>query len=621
MPSPIVLLHFDEPAGANPTDSLGNLAQLAVEPGIVAPVVASAWTGAARRFRQADTNALIAADLSANGTMLPRDVTIQALIAFTLTGASGPQTIYTRGVDDGSAPERYAYGLEVEEQAINPGHLEVRWFWQDSAGTIITAPPGVFKHAGDGAEIMLTATRRWESKSRVVVRYYIDRRMIAELVTTSGDISGGVSGSTSVGARKAAGTWDRFLNADVDELLVADYEMSADEIAQTFDRLAVHQPAGLAMLRGLAPPGVWWFDNPGNGIGRRMKVIGQALGLPLSAIASMRATFLPDRCPVWLLVRWEALYTIIPKPLDSLDMRRARVIARMSADEGFSIPALQQAFSGVLALDAAEVEILEYTNEIRDGFDTLEAERWSEGSIGTWSIDTGRLKLTVPSGTAVPVDVAPNPCHLWTPLDRQDGSAFLQAKIVDYAALPVGAFVGLMMHARVGSRTLWFGVYNNAGTIELGTREVDFGGDSFGAWAPIVAMPAGPVWLRLQIAPDASLGLWYSTSGANSGFTFYGSAAWPDYDLAGFGAFTTATPGVDIVARFDDFVGFTPEGLVPFVWFAYRDPSLPGSPDMIGANALARKVSPAHMYAAACSSKSLILDDPTCLLDTTPMGS
>src|ERR1051326_2043720 len=235
IPSTIVLLHFDEPAGIHPADELGNLNDLGTEPGIVEPDVVQTWSGIGRRFQQSATNGLIAADKSANGTILPRDASIQALISFTLTGAVGPQTIIARGVNDGSVPERYAYGLEVEEQADNPGYLEVRWFWSDDSGAIITAPPGVFRHPGDGKEIMLTATRRWEASGIVVVRYYIDSRIIAELSIAS-TISGGVTGTTTIGARKSAGAWSRYLNGTIDELAILDCEITADEIKAIWER-------------------------------------------------------------------------------------------------------------------------------------------------------------------------------------------------------------------------------------------------------------------------------------------------------------------------------------------------------------------------------------------------
>ncbi|MBC7978056.1 MAG: hypothetical protein H7138_23995, partial [Myxococcales bacterium] len=68
--SAIVLVRFAESAKLQPSDTLGNLADLGTETGIVAPPRVSAWTGAGRRFVQASTHGLVAADLSGNGTLL-----------------------------------------------------------------------------------------------------------------------------------------------------------------------------------------------------------------------------------------------------------------------------------------------------------------------------------------------------------------------------------------------------------------------------------------------------------------------------------------------------------------------------------------------------------------------
>lgn len=631
IPSTIVLLHFDEHEDVLPADALGNLNDLGIEPGIVVPSVEQTWCGVGRKFAQATTNALIAGDKSANGTMLPRNASIQALISLTLTGSAGPQTIISRGVNDGSIPERYAYGLEVGEQAGNPGYLEVRWFWSDASGVIVTAPPGVFQHAGDGKEIMLTATRRWEASGRIVVRYYVDSRMIAELDITS-TISGGYTGTTTIGGRKSAGAWSRFLNGTIDELAVCDYELSADEIRATWDRLTVHQPSGYETFRGLAPPGVGWFNNPSSDIARRAKVVGQAIGLFVAAVEEFRATFLPGTCPAWLLPRWEALYAMSAKPLDSLDILRARVLARMAAEDSYSLPSLRAAFSVVFGMDADDVEILEPTNEWRDSFDaSITAERWTSGAVGAWSVAGGELVLSVPSGTNVNQSPTLGDCRLWTPIDRTDvGPVWFSAKAASFVALPSGAFVGLCLHRRVGNKTLWFGLHSNGVSIRLVTCEGSITG-GFSALTVLATIAAGPVWLRMSLDPGAQLAtidtavpitMSWSTIGPSSGFADHVTTAYPWYDLAGFGAFTTATPAANVGARFDDVHVLVRNGLAPFVWFAYRNPALPGSYDLIGANALARNVSPAHELGAACASKSLIMGDPVFgLVGWTPMGN
>lgn len=635
IPSAILLLHFDEPAGVPPSDALGNLNDLGIEPGIVAPSVVEAFTGCGRSFRQANSNALIAGDESALGTMLSHDATVQTLITIALTGATGPQTIIARGVHDGSVPERYAYGLQLQEQAGNPGYIEIAWFWEDSTGTVMTAPPGVFRHAGDTAEVMLTATRRWEAIDRVVVRYYVDRRLIAELVSTNGDISGGVTGTMTVGGRKNTGAWENFLNADIDELEVFDYELSADEISQTFDRLTIHQPDGVASFAGLAPPGLTWTADPSTDIAKRAKVIGHGIGLLTSAIEELRATFLPDRCSAWLIPRWESLYGIAPGPLDSLDARRARVLARMSADEGYSIPALMAAFAPVFGLDSSDVEIIENANEWVDGFDTsIAVERWKEGDVGTWSIASGKLVLAVTSGTNIPAIGVPNPCNIMTPIDRgadeDPGNEFDEATIsvtfADVSDVPAAtlqtSLVGMCFHNRVGNRTLWVGLHSPDGVArELGYREGD-ARVGLGSFTSVATMTtSGPLWIRVRTVHDGTLVISWSTTGPSSGWTSSSASAFGSYNLAGLGMTTDSALASNVSARFDDFTAWTPGALVVFCWFAFRDMTLLGSADFVGAQLLARVVSPAHMVGAACASKSLLVGDPVNgLVGTTPMG-
>lgn len=628
----VIMLRFDEPTGVLPSDEAERLNDLGIESGIAIPVVAETFCGLGRTFVQASDNALIAGDRSTlSATVLPRDASIMALISLTLAGASGPQTIIARGINDGTIPERYAYGLEVVGTAGSPGSFDVRWFWSDASGTVITADAATFEHAGDGAEIMLTATRRVEGPS-VIVRYYIDSRIIGEFDVTS-TISGGVSGTTTIGGRKSAGAWSRFLNGTIDELQVVNYELTADEVRTTWERLTVHQPAGLEAFKGLAPPGVGWFNNLSSDIARRAKVVGQAIGLFISHVEELRSTFLPGKCAPWLLPRWEDLYAIFPMPLDSIDLRRARVLARMAAEEGYSIPQLQTAFSLLFGLDPASVEILELSNEWTDTFDGTDiiAERWQSGSVGAFAIIPSLHQLSIDVADSLDINQSPTlgDCRLWTPLDRTDGGqVFFAAKVVDFD-MPHGSFVGLMLHRRVGSRTLWFGIYNNAGVFEIATCEGTMSG-GFSAITSLATVTVGPLWLRINLGAgdDTFLGndtltltLSWSTTGPTSGFTNHDTTAYRWYDLAGFGAFTTITTAFELGMTFDDAHVYVPQGLAPFAWFAYRDPALDGTYDLINANALARKVSPAHMYGAACASKRFLFGDPVAgLIGSTPWG-
>lgn len=629
-----ILLRLGEPDGVLPSDAVGNLDDLNAEAGVVAPSQVQAWTGFGRRFRQSAPNGLIAGDqespLTGLHTVLQRDVTVQAILALTLAGAAGPQTIIARGTNDGSADERYCWGLEVEEQAAHPGFVEVRMFHQGADGTIHTQPAGVFQSPGDGSFFLLTATRRWESSSKVVTRYYVGGEQIAELTTTDGDIAGGTTGHTTLGGRKAAGAWGRYLNADLDELLVESVEMSAEEIRETHRRLAEHQPAGVEMFVGLMPPGAPWYDNPSNKIGRLTKIAGQALGQGIAEAERLRALWLPDAAPIYKIGDWERLCGLSPGPSDSLDVRRARVIGYLSRDNGFSIAQVQQALSDPLDLEPDQIQILEFSNTISDDFETLEPERWLVGDIGTWATAAGELEVTQAAGADLRWEPARAACYVRMPLSGVDGELTAQIKLSTYsgATIPVDTIVGLFLYNRRTNNAVWFGVKNvYPGTLQLGYCA--FINGSLGAFVPIEnPLPAAvPIWLRvssLAAAPE-TLTFSYSTTGPTTGFTDteVTLAANPGIEWVGAAAMSTDFAlASNLQATFDDLLVRCPNGDRPYTWYAYRDSALPGAADMLGGDLIVRRIKPAHTYAAATASKSVLCDDPVngkC--DGGPMGA
>jgi hypothetical protein len=611
--SAIILLHFDEAAKVQPSDSLGNLGDLGNETGIVAPTRVSTWAGFGRQFAQASTNGLVAVDLSSNGTLLQRDVTIQALLSLTLTGASGAQTVIARGNNDGTASERYSYGLEVQESAVTAGYVEIRWFWQDSSGTIKTQAPGVFKHAGDGVEIMLTATRRWESTSRVIVRYYIGDQLIGELVSADGDIAGGTTGHTTIGARKAAGSYGRYFNGVIDELMVRDNELSLEEIRHTWKRLTEYQPGGVETFAGLSPPGAVWYKNPGNDIGKRVKVVGELLGLAVAGAEEVRALTLPDAMPLELAPRWESILEQSVAPGDSLDVRRARVVSYLSRDEGFQLDPIKQALSEPMDLDPTQIAIDELTNTITDDFSGgAIADMWFNGGGATWSLVAGELQGFANTGVNLRWEDRKLP---WLLTPNEPGRRWLAAKISSYTSMAQSVFGGLALHNRASNDWLWFGIYNNAGTKQLVWRRA-LGGDVPGAEHVLVTPSgAGPYWLRIATPPAASLGdfiLSYSTTSSTVGFTdvLINTGLFGDWLWAGFALYSNiASPASSTTITFDDFYLHDGDSLRPYYWYAYRDPGLPGSPDMVGSDRLVKKIKPAWTIASAIANRKVICDD------------
>lgn len=637
-----IVLRLGEKDGVQPRDEVGNLNDLITEVGAVAPLQVSSWTGFGRRFRQANTNGLVANDQeSPDGnlhSLLQRDVTVQTIIAITLSGAAGPMTIIARGADDGSVDERYCYGLELQEQAAHPGCIEVRWFWQDTTGAVITEPAGVFAHAGDGNFFLLTATRRWESSSRVVTRYYVGGEQIAELVTADGSIDGGTTGHTTIGGRKAAGAWGRYLNADIDEIVVSSCEISGEEIHETHRRLSEHQPAGVAMFVGLMPPGAPWYDNPGNSIGRLVKIAGQALGTGIAEAERRRALWLPDAATLAKIGDWEDLCGLTAKPRDSLDTRRARVVAYLSRDNGFALAQVQSALAPTLDVsNPSQIDIIEFSNTISDDFSALAPERWTVGDPGAWSIVSGELEVAKTAGADIRWLPTRAQSFVRMALPATDGVLTAQIKLSTYwASLPVNTIVGLWLSNRRTRDSLWFGVKNIGGVHQLGY--VSFVNGAQGAFVPLVnPLPDQSWWLRIATPSAGALvgdsgghyNFQWSSTGPTTGFSsqlvsfglpfgFRGGAEW-----VGAAAMSTdAALAANLQATFDDLLIRCPNGDRPFYWYAYRDPSLGGAPDIVGANSVARRIKPAHTFASAVQSKSVLCDDPiNGLCDRGPMGA
>ena len=129
---------------------------------------------------------------------------------------------------------------------------------------------------------------------------------------------------------------------------------------------------------------------------------------------------------------------------------------------------------------------------------------------------------------------------------------------------------------------------------------------------------------RAKGAADGTFDLSWSATGPSTGFTVLnvvtavGGIGW-----AGFAATSTdAALASDLSAKFDDFKALAYHGLRTFIWYVFRDMGLPGIPDLIGAHLLAGRIKPAHTFAAAVKSKSVLCDDPIDgLCDHAPMGA
>lgn len=630
----MILMHFEEPNGVPPRDSAPGGVDTMNYDGNTPPTQVSCWAGRGLDFEGA--SALIGKDISPGSTLALQDVTIQTIVA-PKSGimTSVPGVVIQRGDLDGTTPESVAYGLDIFE--FTPGQMTIHMFWSDSLGIIHRGGGATYQHPGDGEFVLITATRRWNSPTSATYRYYVADQLLGETTVTSsiaGAITGGTTGHTCIGASKSAGAWSNFLGAKIDDLRVVDYEMSHDEVRETWRRLSVHQPNGVAMFDGLSPPGVRWYKNPGNRIAAFVKIIGELLGVVIARTEELRANWLPDQAYADLIARWESVLEISAKPNDSLDTRRSRVIAFLSRLRGYSVPAIQQILSELLALLPAQIQILQFSNLITDTLATLNSLRWLTGSGAAWSIVGGQLQVLANAGSNIQWAESRIDAHVRMAIPqttvrsapRGPGALYAQVELASITSLGANAIVGLFLYNRATDDSIWFGVKNVAGTNVIGYQI--YSAHVLGAFVTLdTPAPAAPIWLRVTPSAltdqTANLKFGYSTTGPTSGFTDSAPVATgivPQH--AGVAAMSTdsALAG-NVQVTFANFQLLAYAGDRPFAWYAFRDPALSGTPDIAGAQLAIASARPAHTFAGVTQNTSVICDDPRDgLCDRGPCG-
>lgn len=164
-------------------------------------------------------------------------------------------TLYARGKAT-SAAEYLGAGVELRVVNAAQGIGELAWLWQDTAGVLKRQVGGHFAPPADGY-LLLTATRRWVSSTKVILRYFLGGRMLAEIESVDGDIGGGDAGTTSIGARFDGTKWGDFFDGVIDELQVVDYELAPDEVAAIWERITKGSKYA-RMMGALLPPGKVW---------------------------------------------------------------------------------------------------------------------------------------------------------------------------------------------------------------------------------------------------------------------------------------------------------------------------------------------------------------------------
>lgn len=617
----VILLPFTEPTGVFPSDQAGTLEDLEAA-NVLIPTVDSSVAWASAVSRNFVGRAFLASDKSGKSSLLQRDVSVQAILAFSEATDPSPWSIICRGRGVGvGASEFVAFGVDVVAQFAAQWYLQFHWMKND--GTAETVASSYFTPPPLNTPTLMTWTRRWVSSTSVVCRFYVGDQLVSENTSIVGDIGGGTSGQTSVGGRRIDPVWGQFLDGWIDDLKVVSREMSHEEIKATWARLIKHQPDGVTALLGQAPPGAVFARADGSDVGRLVKAAGQAVGYATGKAHELRETFLPSTAYKDTIGRWESMVGLQQREQLALDTRRSRAVSRLQVENGYSPPKVQAILASPFAVAAADVNIIEFSPDIADTFTALNDERWRAEPAAAWTIVANEVQLQVLSGD-MRFDPAGalNPYHLRMPIDNEDG-LIVQAKLSTYwLALPTDVIVGLFLYNRATNDALWFGIKNVSSVPSRQLGWVALKNGVLGAFNALVNPSTDAAYyLRITRTASGNYLLYWSTVDFIAGTSAPVIGSITNVQDVGLAAMGPTNPtGSTLTATFDDFLARIPKGKRAFHWYAWRDPVDPGSPDMEAADRIVQTVKPAHTTAAAVLSLSLLCDNDTGLCDHTPLG-
>ena len=633
----LALWRFDDSiALIRPADAIGNVAELDIVGALTRPAIVDAATGRGRQFVAGALTGLVAQDLVAGSTLASRDLSIQAIISWDIAAqntAGFAGILYARG-KSGSVAERLSGAIELVVINAALGIGAIRWRWQTSAGSDSVQLGGYFAPPASGF-LMLTATRRWVSSSQVILRYYLGDRLLAEIDSFDGDIPGGTTGTTQIGARSFNGTnYSWHFAGVIDELRAVDRELTIHEIAATYRRITSTQPSAYQLARELHPPGLPISSDPASRVQRETRIWGDVLGFAAAQGENVRENILPDQAYGEPLAQWEAIVKQPPRPGDSIDTRRARVVGRMRQRQGVSLTGLGAALTELVATDVANLEFLAFTPMLAERWDQAEcyqlepAAQWTAGATLRAQLAAG-TKLF--DGNARDWYTATTPIAAAPSYPEGTGARIL-AKITP-TTIPANGEAGAFFGDWVRGNYLLFGIRNAAGVYQLVTeRFVGWvsQGVTVRATTSLIAH-----WLHLaHTDPRGASGAGFSASSWNfsaawsttsqlAGYTTYtGIAHAPFFQWAGFYARTfAAATAAALDVTFDEGLVIAPAGDRSLRFYVYRNPALAGSPDSLGAHAVIAGMKHAHTEGTTIASKSLLCDDLTMGCDRGPMGA
>lgn len=636
----IVLLRFDEATDdVMPSDAMGALKDFAVHASTTMPSVVAGYTGPAREFVAADLTGLITSDVESGASLLTRNMTIRAIVRWDIALQNtygSPGAVLWRGANTNAA-DRTAYAMELA--VVDSGQYlgELRMAWQDIAGTLHVAAGAQFQMESPSQWLMLTITRRWVSTSEVVVRYYVGDKFIGETTETAGDIGGGTTGSTTLGARKNNAAWERFLCGAIDEVQVLEGVMSDEEIEHTYERITKWQPLGLQLYMDSLPPGWPLNMSADTRVGKEARLTGHGLGYAAAGIENIRKNLMPDRAYGRALARWERMTRKTPRASDTVQQRRDRVVAHFRQRAGVSPPGVRIVLHDLLAVDSVDdIAVFACSNTRREDFaSALDLNVWRESEGGIWATGGGSLNAIGNVGDSADF-LAGTFKHLLTGADGPPrlGVSYghqVFAKLTP-TTLPNNSEMGLIFWDWPRGNAMLFGIRRNAGAYQVVSQRYL----ANVAQAAVVHATTSltPHWLHMR----QDVALWngtdaidslqnhtvrWSTTGPSSGFseaTGIQAALGAGWIGTYIRAWTGTTFGGAVSVSFDDLALRCPHGRAPFHFYAYRDGADPGEYDLAASNAVLRTLKQSHTHAGALASLSFIAGDDDSVCGVGPCG-
>ncbi len=602
-----------------PQDLVGELDDLTVPTGITRPEPTQGTpSGWGREFIRSSTTGFWLED-DTGQLKLTRNLAIIMLLEMQLEDlANGNDCdIIQRGRGGASDPVSFCVRLSAVDVVARTAHLALLWQQDDGTdvedtGVTFTWPLGDF---------LLIAVVREVIDEFLTVRYQINGESALGDQNHALNCGGEESAELSVGMGMDGVAYQNHFDGIIDTMQVLDEAVLPDEFKWNWERISIDQPAGVEMMRRLVPPGVYSTD-PDTAVQRELAVEGQAFGHAKSLARRLKYYFLPPTCFGEMLERWEEITGHSPKPGDDLAKRRNRVLSFTNTQRGFPLEDIKAQLAEAFDQDAVDVEVLEYDNDYANDFTTLPDDSIVETGGATWSIVSGTLQATTSGGPADMRFPSGASWQIWS-LCSGDGASvgvYIDTTLSD----PDTVLCGLMLGSMSAGSWVFIGIHPDGVDGQLVWMKYVAGvlDDSF---TVIDATFAEEAYLFLYLNSDGTIAVRVGTDLDDARTQTPVATIDPDIGICEWAGVCMVSPNLvasvgDEVVQFDDFFTRTPQGHQRFNWYGYRDPLLPGNPDIEGARLIVRRIKPAHTRASACTVTSLKCDDPGNGCEQAPLG-